>query len=102
MNATEFKQKIKDNLISDEELENLLSGRQYNSSGKKGGLVNNLIKGYIDGYTTPNLWKVVLEFFLILVIILSVVFLNYSGKIESPVSTVILSSVLGFVFGKIK
>lgn len=102
MNSSEFKQKIKDDLISDEELDHLLNRKQQNHSTKRGGLVNNLIKGYIDGVSTPQLWKVVLESTLIFAIIVGVVFLSYVDKLDTAVSSVILAGVLGFIFGKMK
>ena len=98
MDIQNLKQKIKEGQITDEELSQLLESAALG----KGNFIQNILKGFIDGYTTPNLWKLILESFLIFVVVAAVSILAYAGKMDTMISAVILSSVLGFLFGKIK
>lgn len=102
MDAATLKQKIADGLISDEELSKLLGNNVSHTHSKKGNYLKNILDGFIDGYTVPNLWRSAFDAVLIFSIIISIVVLCYTEKIESSIAMVFLASVLGFLFGKIK
>ena len=102
MDATTLKQKIANGLISDEELSKLLADRPLYSHSKKNSFLKNILSGFIEGYTTPNLWRSVFDTALLLSIIISIVVLCYTGKIESNIAIIFLAFILGFLFGKIK
>ncbi len=103
MDITSIKQKIKDGVISDDELLKMLGSGSYSSHSKKSGsFLKNILKGFIDGYTTPNILRIVLESILIFIVITALTILSYMGKMETNVTAVLLSSILGFLFGKIK
>ena len=100
MDTKSLKEKIINGQISDEELSALLGNNKHVRS--KGSFLRNILKGFIDGYTVPNMWKTFFESFLILVIIIGAIILSYTGKMDNMITAVLLSSVLGFLFGKIK
>ena len=102
MDVSTLKQKISDGLISDEELSKLLGNHPGPPHNKKSNYLKNILDGFIDGYTTPNLWRYALDAILIFSIITSIVILCYAEKIEPSIAMIFLSSVLGFLFGKIK
>lgn len=85
---------------SDQELLNLLGGTH--SHKQKGSFLKTILKGFIDAYTAPNMWRVTLQAVLILLVIVETVLLTYWGKIDSNVTSVLLAFVLGFLFGKFK
>jgi hypothetical protein len=98
MNTQELKQKIVNGQISDVELSKLLP----KSGSRKSSFFKDLLKGFIEGYTIPNLWKIALESLLILVILIGAITLSFAGKMDNTTTAVLLSAVLGFLFGKIR
>ena len=103
MDIQNLKQKIKDGQIGDEELLQLLGGNSSNGhTRRKSGFMQNILKGFIDGYSTPNLWRAIMESTLIFVVIVGVVILTYADKMDTMITAVMLSSILGFLFGKRK
>jgi hypothetical protein len=104
METQSVKQKILKGEMTDEELSGLLNGKNNNAhSHRQGGsFLKTILKGFIEGYTAPNMWRLTLEAILILVVILGIVILSYTGRIDSIITSVLLSFVLGFLFGKIK
>ncbi|MBI1837802.1 MAG: hypothetical protein HYR91_11125 [Flavobacteriia bacterium] len=69
---------------------------------RSGNFLKTLLTGFIEGYSKPIIWKLILEAILIFVVIVSTVILSYFGKIDATVTAVVLAFVLGFLFGKIK
>ncbi len=102
MNIEEIKSKIINNQMSQEEIIKLLDAVPAISKVKRTGLMKNIIKGYIDTYTVPNMLKLTLEASLIFVVIVAVVILSYRGSIDSSITAVLIAFLLGFLFGKIK
>ena len=102
MDTSTLKQKIADGLISDEELSKLLDNRSAPPHFKKRNYLKNILDGFIEGYTTPNLWRSGLDAVLLLSIITGIVILCYAGKLEPDISMIFLASILGFLFGKMK
>jgi hypothetical protein len=98
MNIQNLKQRILDGQISDEELSKLL----VSHPGGTAGFMQNILKGFVDGYTKPNLWRSVMESILIFSVILGVITLAYAGKMDAMMAAVMLSLILGFLLGKIK
>ena len=101
MDAATLKQKIAEG-ISDEELSKLLGKNGEVPHKRKRNYLKNILDGFIDGYTTPNLWRSVLETILILFIIAGVVILCYVHIMDISVGGIFLASILGFLFGKMK
>lgn len=99
MDIQGIKEKIIKGEMSDDELSKLLSSKTKKQSG---GFMSTLLKGFVDNYTTPQIWRVVLNAILLLTVILAIVFLSYTEKIDAMVTTILLSFVLGYLFGKIK
>lgn len=103
MDIQTFKQKIINGQMSERELQYLAESYTHGPTPEKErSFLKDILKGFIDGYTAPNLWKTTMESILILVVIVSVVVLSYAGKIDTTVTSALLASVLGFLFGKIK
>jgi lipopolysaccharide export LptBFGC system permease protein LptF len=103
MDPQTLKQRIIDGEMTDAELQDLLNVKLVSQPKKQGGgFLKTILKGFLEGYTAPNMWRMTLEAILILMVILGVVFLSYNGRIDGVVSSVILAFVLGFLFGKIK
>ncbi len=98
MDAKTIKEKITAGQMSEEELGKLLSGRP----SRKGNFFKSLLKGFIDGYTVPNMMKTMLEFTLILAVILGTVILSYHGKMDNTITATLLAAVLGFLFAKLR
>ena len=100
MNAQTLKEKIMSGQITDDELLEMLSkAKRHRNSGST---FKNILNGFIQGYTVPSLWKLILESLLILVIVIGTIVLSYANKMNDTTTAVILASVLGFLFGKIK
>lgn len=102
MDATTLKQKIAEG-ISDEELSKLLGNNNSSIPHKrKRNYLKNILDGFIDGYTTPNLWRSVFDTLLILSVITGVVILCFVQIMDILVGGIFLASILGFLFGKMK
>lgn len=103
MDIQALKQKIINGQVSDEELSNLLVNATNNThSRRKGSFFKDILRGFSEVYTTPNIWRSTMESILILVIIVGIVILSYNGRIDATITSIFLASVLGFLFGKIK
>lgn len=102
MNAETLKEKISSGEISDSELLKAFEHTSGTRSKGKSSFLKTVIQGYIDGYTTPQLWRVMLESILISMVVTGVVILAYANKVDATVAAVMLAFVLGFLFGKIK
>lgn len=99
MDAQEIKQKILDGELNEEELTSLLAhGRR--STKPRGGFMKTLLKGFIDGYTTPQLYRALMEAALIFMVIAGIVALTWVGKLDMTLCAVFLALVLGYLFGK--
>lgn len=101
MDTQAIKQKILTGEITDEELSNLLANNSHPRK-QDGSFLKTILKGFIEGYTAPNMWRLTLEAILIFFVIVGIVFLSYAGRIDAMVTSVLLAFVLGFLFGKIK
>jgi hypothetical protein len=104
MEAQTIKQKILAGEITDEELSHLLGNKPSNSAPHKQGssFMKSILRGFIEGYTAPNMWRLGLEFTLILIVVVGIVLLSFTGRIDAMLTSVLLAFVLGFLFGKIK
>lgn len=104
MDTQAIKQKILKGEMTDEEFSNLLDNKFNNlhSHKRSGSFLKTILKGFIEGYTAPNMWRLTLEFVLILLVVVGIVCLSYAGRIDAMVTSVLLAFVLGFLFGKIK
>ncbi len=101
MELQEIKNKIINNQISQEEIIKLLDSLPVNRT-RKGNLMKNLIKGYVDTYTVPNMLKLALETCLIFSVVVGIVILSYKGIIDPAITAVLIAFLLGFLFGKIR
>ena len=104
MDTQAIKQKILAGEMTDDQLSNLLGNKSNNTHAHKqgGSFLKTILKGFIEGYTAPNMWRLTLEFILILLVVAGIIFLSYAGRIDAMVTSVLLAFVLGFLFGKIK
>ena len=102
MEMQEIKNKIISNQLSQEEIIKLLETIPAVNKTKRGSLMKNLIKGYVDTYTVPNMLKLTLEASLIFVVVVGIVILSYKGSIDPNVTAILIAFLLGFLFGKIK
>ena len=104
MDIQDVKQKILTGEMTDEELVKLLSPKKTSSTSKKSGsgFLSTVLKGFQEGFAEPYLWRIILQLSLLFVIVLVITFLSYNGKIDAMITSVLLSFVLGFLFGKIK
>lgn len=104
MDIQDVKQKILNGEMTDEELVKLLSPKKASTTSKKSnsGFLSTVLKGFQEGYAEPHLWRIILQISLLFVIVLVIAFLSYNGKIDAMITSVLLSFVLGFLFGKMK
>ena len=102
MDPITLKQKISDGSISDADLAALLEEKTPGHHKVKRNYLKNILDGFIEGYTTPNLWRSVLDTLLILFIIVGVVILCFVQIMDISVGGIFLASILGFLFGKMK
>jgi hypothetical protein len=103
MDVQALKNKIINGQLTDAELLDLLSGKTSASEAPvKSSFLKDILKGFIEGYTAPMMWKITMEFVLILAIITGVILLSYAGRMEAMVTAVMLAAILGFLFGKMK
>lgn len=103
MDSQTIKQRILSGDMSDEELSALIKSRVESHPRKQsGGFLKTILKGFIDAYTAPSMWRLALEASLIFIVICGIIFLSYADKIDAMITSVLLSFVLGFLFGKIK
>ncbi|MFL5762739.1 MAG: hypothetical protein ACJ77K_02285 [Bacteroidia bacterium] len=100
MDVQAIKRKIMANEMSDDELLGLVSPAIHHRG--KGSFLKTILKGFVDAYTAPNMWRVMLQAILIFVVIIGTVLLSYWGRIDATVTSVLLAFVLGFLFGKFK
>lgn len=101
MDTQALKQKILSGEMSDTEFSNLIKNGSH--TRKPGGnFLKTILKGFIQGYTAPNMYRATLEALLILLVIVGIVILAYTGRIDSTISSVLIAFVLGFLFGKLK
>lgn len=99
MDIQDIKQKIANGEFSDEELSKLFSHPKTNPKSR-GGFLKTILKGFIDGYTTPQLYRAIMETILILLVVVGVVLLTWIGRLDTTLCAVFLSLVLGYLFGK--
>jgi hypothetical protein len=100
MDAKTIKQQIISGDLSEDELSALLN--KGNSSTKRGGFLKTILKGFIEGYTAPNMWRMTLEAILLFSVIMGIILLSYAGHLNMMITSVLFAFVLGFLFGKIK
>ena len=96
-----LKDKITKGEISDDELSALL-GKPNGHPREQASFLKTILKGFLEGYTAPNMWRLTLEATLIFFALAAVVILSYAGRIDATVTSVLLVFVFGFLFGKIK
>jgi hypothetical protein len=99
MDTKTVKEQIISGKLSDSELSSLLG---KGSMPRKGSFLKTIMKGFIDGYTAPNMLRMSLEAVLIFSVIAGTIFLSYAGQLNMMITAVLLAFVLGFLFGKIK
>ena len=105
-----FRQKAKNGIFSEEEIsqvehaiesmrdvKNIIVHRKKNKNGLSG-----LVKNFFDGYNAPGIWRVLLEAILILCIVVGIIILGYSGKLEPIIVSTLIATIIGFVFGKMR
>jgi hypothetical protein len=104
MDIKTLKSKIQNGEISDVELMDLLAQNlnKTNDEHERGGFLNTILKGFVDGYTTPNMLRATIEGLLLIIIIIGIIILSYAGRIDSMITAVLFAFILGFLFGKIK
>ncbi len=95
-------EKILKNKSINKEPGSLTGNSIHTPAQRKGSFFKTLLKGYIDAYTTPNIFRAMLEACLILVVIVGVIILSYTGRIDAMTTSVLIAFILGFLFGKIK
>jgi hypothetical protein len=100
MDVQTIKQKIISGDMTDQEILNLFGGTRAHKP--KGNFLKTILKGYIDAYTAPTIWRFTLQAILILLVVTGTVLLSYQGKIDSTITAVFLAFILGFLFGKFK
>lgn len=104
MDTQTLKQKILSGEMTDSELTNLIRNRANGSSKRRpgGNFLKTIIKGFVQGYAAPNMYRATLEAVLILIVIIGTMVLSYTERIDTVVTSVLLAFVLGFLFGKLK
>lgn len=100
MDAQTLKQRILKGEMSDEEISKLLMNKAPRK--QNGTFMKTVLAGFIDGYATPQLWKIIISGILFLSIIVGIIILSYAGKIDAMVTSILLAFILGFLFGKVK
>lgn len=98
MDAKTVQEKIINGQLTEKELAALLAVKPARS----GNFMKSLLKGFIEGYTVPTLWKIITESILIFSIIIGTIILSYTDKLDATVTAALLSGVLGFLFGKMR
>jgi hypothetical protein len=103
MDTQLIKQKLLSGDMTDEELSALLDEKSGSHKNKpRGNFLKTILKGFVDAYTAPAIWRLALQTLLILLSITGVVALSYLGKIDAAMTAIIMAFILGFLFGKIK
>lgn len=103
MDTQTIKNRILSGDISEGELEKLLADKSDSHVHKqKGSFLKTILKGFIDAYTAPNMWRLTLQAVIICLVIIGIVILSYAGRIDAMQTAVLLAFILGFLFGKIK
>lgn len=104
MDVQALKNKIISGEISNDELLELIGAKSTSVHPRKqsGGFFKTAMKGFIDAYTKPNLWRLAIESFLILLVIIGVITLSLAGRLDAMITSVMLAFVLGYLFGKIR
>jgi hypothetical protein len=97
MDTKTIKQRVLSEDMTDDELLNLLSKRKQG-----GSFLKTILKGFLEGYTAPVMWRITLEITLIFLVVAGIILLSYVGRIDAMTTSVLLAFVLGFLFGKIK
>ena len=100
MDIQAIKQRILKGEMTDEELAKLFVNKTNHK--QSGSFLKTVLQGVDESYTNPLKWRMILNASLLVIIIIAIVFLSYSGKIDTMVTTILLSFVLGYLFGKIK
>lgn len=101
MGVQDVKQKNLTGEMTDEELVKLFSLKKTSTTSNS-TFLTTVLKGFQEGYAEPHLWRIILQISLLFVIVLVIAFLSYNGKIDLMITSVLLSFVLGYLFGKIK
>jgi hypothetical protein len=99
MDAASIIEKINSGKMSEHELTELLSGKSHKTGGS---FLKTILKGFLEGYTAPVMWRMTMEMILIFLVIAGIVTLSILGRIDAMITSVLLAFVLGFLFGKIK
>ena len=101
---TTLKEKILKGEMTDEDLLHLFVDKTPAGHHRKqhGSFFKAILKGFIDVYTAPNMWRLSLEAFLIFMVIAGIIFLSDTGHIDAMITSVLFAFILGFLFGKIK
>ena len=104
MDIQTIRQRILEGDLSDKELSVILNepDNHTHARTKGGSFLKTILKGFIEVYTAPNMWRLTLEAILILIVVVGIIILSYAGRIEAMITSVLLAFVLGFLFGKIK
>jgi hypothetical protein len=65
--------------------------------------IDGLLKLFREGYSTPHIYKAMLDTFILLVLVgSSIVSLMSLKVIDEHIGVVLLALLMGFIFGKIK
>jgi len=103
MDIQSFKEKFQNGQISDVELDHLLNKIKTPAArAKSSNFMKSLGGAIFEGYTKPILIKTMVQFFIILVIVIGLIFLSMYNKIDSSVIVVVFSFLIGFLLGKFK
>ena len=102
MDIKAIKDKILNGGVSEEELSKILNDLSSHPKKQGSSFLKTILKGFIDGYTTPQIWRLGLQIGLLFVIVVAIIILSYSGKIDSAMTSILMAFVIGFLFGKMK
>jgi hypothetical protein len=100
MDIQAIKKRIVSGEITDEEFTRLMTPAPVKNH--KTGFMSNVLKGIKEGYTEPMLFRALMEFLLLLVLITSLVILTYTGVLSTETGALLLAVFTGFLFGRIR
>lgn len=100
MDIETIKKKILSGKLTQEETAILMDGLKVEE--KEDSTFISIIKGLINSYLMPRMWKLIVETILIVSGITAILILSYTGKIDSTVTAVLMAFSMGFLFGRIR
>ncbi len=99
MDIQAIKDKILKGEMTDEEFTKLLAAKVPHK--KSGNFMKTILEGFIEGYTAPHMWRIILNAVLLFTMIIAILILSYSGKIDTMITSVLLSLILGYLLGRL-